>query len=237
MKVILKPVAAAYGIFETIIAVLTLSSHGGSWDTLPFIDPLLWLSWVTIYDFLMLFSPLAATLSCAIGMGIYGICFWLCIGYGLKGYGTRQYDVLSVPENCQFKNISWQTDPRRKHFLRLHSLMFACATAGFLGGLLERFDISKGEISLNVVPGDDISQNNRQIKTPITDLIQALVSVMIILPAAVGIIVASALNGHSYLVLGQHGCYASYVSSRFAYLDLYLVEWKIKLGVWIGLIT
>jgi hypothetical protein len=83
------------------MALLTISEHVDSFDTLPFINPLLWLDWVSIFDIVEEFFPLLAIFSCIIGAGLYGVCFWLTIGYGLRGFGTRQYDILVIPYQCQ----------------------------------------------------------------------------------------------------------------------------------------
>jgi hypothetical protein len=59
----------------------------------------------------------------------------------------------------------------------------------------------------------------------------------IVLPSVAGMILACVLHSHNYLLLSQGSCYASYVSGRFAYIDLYFVYWKLKLEAWIGLNT
>jgi hypothetical protein len=64
--------------------------------------------------------------------------------------------------------------------------------------------------------------------------VQAAVACGILLPSVVGAIVAGVVNGDSYLFLNRNGCFASYVSGRFGYLDVDLIEWKIKLATWLG---
>jgi len=246
----LQPAAGVYGLFETILAIITLFEHIHSHDTLPFINPLLWLNWVTIFAVVSNFSPIIATVSALVGSCLYGICFWLCIGYGLKGFGVRQYDVIDVPAICQTLNISWQTDPRRKHFVRLNCVMFAAGSLGLLlalatGDVLAQdlriaFDITKRKkLNNEELNNENASSKRKQIDFTLhpTAILQQFIAICIILPSTVGVIIAGVLNGHNYLILGQHGCYASFVSGRYGYVDLYLVEWKIKLAAWIGLTT
>jgi hypothetical protein len=54
-------------------------------------------------------------------------------------------------------------------------------------------------------------------------------------PTIIALIVAGATNNYSYLILGQKHCYASFVSSRSGYLNKYIVEVSVKLGVFFGL--
>lgn len=66
-------------------------------------------------------------------------------------------------------------------------------------------------------------------------MLQGVVAICVIIPSLVGMILAGTVNGHSYLLLGQNSCYASFVSARFGYLDDYWVNWIIKLSTWFGL--
>jgi hypothetical protein len=165
------------------------------------------------------------------------------------------------------------THPRRKHFVRLHTLMHTAASFPiiiFISAVLSHLLSGKHASPPEEVPRYSFPENrNRQInalgmdamdardleeetmygfpenrdrQTNALDMdareMDAVIAGCIILPSAIGIIVAAVLNGHSYLVLGQSpGCYASYVSARFGYIDLYFVEWPIKLATWIGLNT
>lgn len=214
---LVQSAAGVYGLFETILAIIALFEHIHSYDTLPFINPLLWLNWVTIYAVVGNFSPIIATVSALVGSCLYGICFWLCIGYGLKGFGVRQYEVIDVLASCQTLNISWQTDPRRKRFVRLNCLMFAAGSLGlFKGGLLTvggvvpedlqiAFDIMKRpnneELNNEELNDEDASSKRKQISFTLhpTEIMQRFIAICIILPSAIGIIIAGVLNGHSYL--------------------------------------
>ena len=139
------------GILETIFAIITISEHGHSWETMPFIDPLLWLSWLTIANLANAVSKYLATLSYAIATVIYVVCLWLCIGYDCKGYGTAQYDIINIPSTCQQMDISWQTDPRRHHFVSLQSVMLAAASLGvFITFYMELAKLSEINVQLRV---------------------------------------------------------------------------------------
>ena len=236
------------GILETVFAIITIADHGNSWETLPFIDPLLWLSWITIADVGGRISKSTAWISYAVATCIYAVCFWMCIGYGCRGYGTLQYEIVNVPSYCQTSNISWQTDPRRKQFVRIQRAMFGAATLGVCVPILMRAeDISEFEFKvpkphLPCLPWSTSDPPNTartsyiKIQIPAT-AIQSFIAACVLLPAIVATIVAGALNYGDYLILGQGGCYASYVSSRTGYIAQDFVEWRIKLGQWIGVMT
>lgn len=343
-------VVAALGLSRTVTACIEVFNNVGSFEDLPFVSPVLWLDWVLIYDLTNNFTwKPVAYLSMVAGFCIYIACFWLSVGYGLLGYGTRQYEVLDVPQYCQNLGISWQTDPRRKHFVRLQIVIFASATLGALVGLYVLPRVMKRKVSQETqeaqVPQEDgppladgappavgaaheagappegETANNggprredgaheveapregepapqaevplvdgplrlegnrtrriqwgflgrfsrrviphvkvpefrrtaipikipgfRKIEVPIlvpqvphlraSQVLLPIVWLFVVLPVFAGFLMSSILNGHSYLVLGQKGCYASFVSSRWGYLDLYLVEWEVKLATLIGL--
>jgi len=179
-----------------------------------------------------------ASLSAVVGTCLYGLCFWLTIGYGLHGFGVRQYDVLNVPTFCQKVSVSWQTDPRRHHFVRIHSIIFASGTLGILIAIIiyismtEDIKISNFAIAFRVYRRASVRVNFYSIT-----ILQTVVAICVIAPALVGVIMSAVINGHSYLILGQHECYASFVSGRYGYIDQYFTEWKIKLATWIGLLT
>jgi hypothetical protein len=93
--------------------------------------------------------------------------------------------------------------------------MFAMGTAGLCGGMFLNLERQK------------LGKHGGQY-------VQAAVACAILLPSVVGAIVAGVVNGHSYLLLNRNGCFASYVSGRFGYIDVDLIEWKIKLATWLG---
>ena len=143
---LVKVAGSIISVGRTIDAAVTIHRYRSSWDTLPFISPVLWLDWIGIYDLVNQFSRPCAIIAGIVGTCLYGICFWLCIGYGLAGYGTRQYYVLNVPGFCDDPGISWQTDPWRRHFLLLHYALFLSGTLGLLivlGKLSRRIKISE----------------------------------------------------------------------------------------------
>lgn len=205
---------AIIGIGRTVFSLMTILQSSHAWDTLPFISPLLWFDWVTIYRLLDYYLPKLAVIPAIIGACLYFVCFWLTIGYGSLGYGVRQYNVLNIPMQCQTYG-AFQTDPRRDHFVGLHVAMFAMGTAGLCGGMFLKIERQK------------LGKSGGQY-------VQAAVACAILLPSVVGAIVAGVVNGHSYLLLNRNGCFASYVSGRFGYIDVDLIEWKIKLATWLG---
>lgn len=68
-------------------------------------------------------------------------------------------------------------------------------------------------------------------------MLQGVIAACVIIPLLVGVILAGTVNGHSYLLLGQEHCYASFVSARFGYIDDYWVLWIVKFSTWLGLNT
>jgi len=58
---------------------------------------------------------------------------------------------------------------------------------------------------------------------------------LILLPTVVGVIMSAILNSHSYLILGQQHCYASFVSSSSGYLNVDIVSASTKLATFLGL--
>lgn len=221
--------------------MITLIRHSHSMDRLPFISPVLWLDWAAVFSFVGQRFPVLGTLSAISGICLYCTCFWLSIGYGRLGYGTQQYEVLNIPAFCQNLNISWQTDPRRHHFVQLHSLIFGSATLGVLIAVIvfidqyEDFRISDFSVAFKIYRGRSVNMNLSYFRSVL--ILQTVVAICVIAPAVVGVIVAAVINGHNFLILGQKGCYASFVSGRFSYVDLYWVEWRVKVATWIGLNT
>jgi hypothetical protein len=231
---------------------------------------------------------------------MYGVCFWLVMGYCFLGYGIRQYQPLNIPPYCQSLDISWQTDPRRPNFVRMQVIIFVSASVGFLvaliayvrpqireyrelkeeqrrhavpteaeaaararrearenapkgyiEGQLQRFGEWKGGIFASLPKGGEkysvkMPQLGRFggniINVPIPELhasefLVPVVMAFVVLPFIAGFLMAIVLNSHKYLLLGQEGCYASYVSSCWGYLDLQLLNFRIKLATWLGLNT
>ena len=231
----MQTAASIWGFAQTIIALLTIIRHTHSWETLPFITPLLWLNWATIWSLANRSTkiPYIAALSATVGATLWGVCLWLTLGYSIWGYGVRQYDVLSVPGACQSLDISWETDPRRRHFVRLHAVIFF---SGSLGLTLFVIQMSK-RLKWRHVKAvfNRKSDNNEDNARSIEKWLKWIVAVFIILPVGIGVIIAAAVNSHSFLLLGQKGCYASFVSGRFGYFDLVYRSWETRLLTWAGL--
>jgi hypothetical protein len=209
----------ALGLLKTILAILILSQRGHSWDSLPFINPLLWLDWLAIYGVSGYIWPGFSFISLIMTILSYPVGFWLTIGYGTRGYGVRQYDVLDIPDFCKNAAISFQTDPRRHHFVALHVVLFAFGTISLIILSLYIFNSGERGIDEEEIPGD----------------VKFWIVIFLILPTFIGMCIAAAQNSHPYLILGQRSCYASYVSGQRAYVDVPDVSWTVKLATVIGL--
>jgi hypothetical protein len=161
----------------------------------------------------------------------------LTIGYGKLGFGTHQYNVLDVPEYCQHLNINWLTDPHRHHFVRLHSLIFASGTLGILVALGVFFDTNDQvdyRINFKIYHRPI---GNVHLRFKFISILQIIVAISIGGPDLAGVLMAAITNGHSHLILGQKQCYASFISSRFGYINEDYVSWRTKVATWIGLTT
>ena len=207
----------AFAIFRSIFAIVTITKHTER-ESLPFINPVLWFDWVAVWSFCGFFpGSLAETttlMAAAVGVAVYAISLWLCIGYAFLGYGTRQYDVIDTTSLCASSITSYQTDPRRMPFLVLHELYFILATSGFL--LLAYY----------------ISNLGAARRTNV--LIDTSIICVMVLPPIAGIALATVLHFMPYLLLMRNGCYGSYVSGSLVYLDR-TVSWAIKVATILGI--
>lgn len=198
-----------------ILAILNIARHGGQWDSIPFVNPILWLDWVALYGFFGLIWPVLSLASAVIGAGIWIMSLWLVIGYS-RDYGTLQYDVLNIPSLCN-QDVPYQTDPRRLAFLIMHQTYFFIATIGFFFLLFILHKRSHGE------------------EGPVPNYLKVvLVVICFILPAIAGIILAAVMHSHLYLILLHHGCYGSFVSGTFGYLNLYTIPRLVRITTIIG---
>jgi len=299
------------GLLRNGLAIYTIASTGGDQlDGLPFLSPVLWLDIVLVFDLVSNYSMIkflsypVAILGCR----MWVICLWLSIGYCFLGYGTRQYQVLNIPDYCQTLGVSWQTDPRRANYVRMQVIIFSSATAGFGVALfsylkiylpsrrrwnvpteqeaatrfvapiapsepapetwiqrrIKQFGVWKRKV-LGRLPrypageqreltllrpftipyvgpfrGRTVLFRAPAFKKPelhLSEHLTTIVQIFVLFPFIAGFLMAVILNSHAYLLLGQKGCYGSYVSGRFGYLDLQLVNFRVKLSTWLGLNT
>ena len=298
---------AAVGLAKNGVALYDVISYKGSYNSIPFLSPVLWLDMALVSD--LLYSnentqPLSF-LAAGTGFGMFIVCFWLLIGYCFLGYGTTQYEALDIPQYCQTLGISWQTDPRRRNFVRMQVIIFLSATLGFFVAIVSYFKVkasrenwnvptlgeaaarnfrlerenasqgfiqraakrfgewkkrhfgagkiegqqpmpenNPGPISFPILPAFGRFKGRRldipKIQKPKLELsehLNTIVMMFVLFPFLAGVGLAAALNWNSYLLLGQKGCYASYVSGRWGYLDLELINFRIKLATWLGLNT
>ena len=196
-----------------ILAVIIVASQSGEWGSLPFINPVLWLDWVAMWAFSgLLWIPLAL-ISLIIGAALFSLTLWLSIGYGGLGYGTLQYDIINVPPLCD-PFSSRQTDPRQFVFMIMHEIYFGIAIFAFV---LIIATIRR------IPPGNEIPKT-----------VNLVIAVCFILPPTIGMAFAAYEHSGAYLFLVQGGCYSSYVSGQFGYLNSPSVSWKLKAATLVG---
>ena len=219
-KVIFGVVGFIIAIIRMISAIVRLATYSAdNFKTLPFISPLLWVDWLVVFEFSAPLSRVVEPFAGFICFILYIICFWLCIGYGSLGYGTEQYHILFIPEECQYIDIQWQTDPRRVHFLRFHIIIFAFAS--FVVVFVYLLDLRRRNAKSNE-------------PDPGRRFMKAGIPVLLILPYVAAILCAAILNPYSYIVLNRGNCWGSYVSGRVGYVDVEFQDWKRRLATWFG---
>ena len=216
-----------FAITRTSLAITRLNEHVQSnFAELPFISPMIWSDWVFAAAFAGHFSVMVGTVLWYLALIEYCVCFWLCIGYGHLGYGVRQYYVVNVPPVCQYlADDSWQTDPRRIHFVGLHVAIFAMGSFVFFGlsGLFTR-----------------LLQTNRREFHAVAQLLPAIMAGLVLLPTIGGAIYVGVANEANYLMLknadsGGESCFASYLSGRYGYLNIEIPQLERKVATWFGL--
>ena len=209
---------------RTGLAIYQIAAHSQSFDTLPFISPLLWVDWLVIAR---ICGGRFRSLTIPIVLCIWIICSWLCIGYGFLNYGTRQYEVLEMSKKCEppmdQPQISWQTDPRRIRILDLHYVIFGFATLGFFEGWSAFRKAKLSRDRARFIYGHEVHK-----------LMSLGIGVVVLICLAVGMVLVGLLNEAEYLILTQNNCYASYVSSRTTYMYVDLLDWCTRLGEWFG---
>jgi hypothetical protein len=204
----------------TVLAILNIIRHSNQWNSIPFINPMLWIDWVAIYCFSGFIRPplsfISAFISAVIGIVIYSISLWLVIGYAFLGYGTLQYEVLDIPSLCN-QDVSYQTDPRRPAFLIMHETYFVISTIGFI--ILLRVLYYRGTVAE---------------EGPMPNYLKVAVIICFVLPATAGTVLAAVMHSHRYLILLHNSCYGSFVSGKSGYLDLYTIPLAVKIGTMMG---
>jgi hypothetical protein len=232
-KLVFGLIGVGIALIRLITAIVRIANHANDdFKALPFISPSLWVDWLVILEFNNRWSRIVEAVTGLIAFAVYIVCFWLCIGYGSLGYGTEQYYILSVPEECQFRDVQWQTDPRRVHFLRFHIIIFAFAS--FVAAYLALFiDGGEGRRPLWKMTVDEVQS---EMKAQ-TRLRKYCIFLSLVLPNLAGVLCAGILNRYSYLLFSQQNCWASYVSGRFGYVDIEFHDWTRRIATWIGLNT
>jgi len=207
-------------IIRTLLAIIRIFQHRQSLETLPFISPLLWVDWIAVagasYEMTRK-RGIAVTIT-TIAVCVFIMCLWLTIGYDFLGYGVRQYHILQLPEQCENLGISWQTDPRRRHFVRLHTVIFLFAICGCVIALKEWLHTSEEKWS-------EGARHKAMV---------ASIGIMALIPTAFAALIVGVINRTDYLILGQRHCYASFVSSRFGYFMIDYIDWSARAAAWLG---
>lgn len=70
---LVKVVGSIISVGRTIDAAVTIHRYRNSWNTLPFISPVLWLDWIGIYDLVNQFARPCAIIAGIVGTCLYGI--------------------------------------------------------------------------------------------------------------------------------------------------------------------
>jgi hypothetical protein len=215
-----------FATLRTGLAISQIVKYSQYFDKLPFISPLLWIDWVVVAQ---VWGGKYRKFALPIVLFMYVFCFWLCVGYCFLKYGTRQYEVLEIPKKCEpppnQTQISWQTDPRRKSVLDLHCVIFGLAS----WGLLEGFSAYQKAKAI------DTDRVWYFYGHEVHKLLSLGLGVAVLICLATGAVLVGLLNEKEYLFLSQHKCYASYVSGRFSYVKVDVLDWVPRIGEWLGL--
>jgi hypothetical protein len=218
-------VSATFACIRTSLAVYQIVTYSQSFDTLPFISPLLWVDWLVIAQ---VCRGRFRGLAIPIALGVWLLCFWLCVGYAFLGYGLRQYEVLEMSKECEppldQPQISWETDPRRFRIVDLHLVIFAFASWAFFEGWTAFRRVKLSRDRLIFFYGHEVHK-----------LLSLVIGVAVLVCLAAGIVLVGLLNKTDYLILTQNECYASYVSSRNTYMFIDLLNWPARLAELCGL--
>ena len=224
-------IAFIYAIIRLVLAAYQLAKHGPTFDSLPFISPLLWIDWLVLahvwggkfksLNLKPFMIPILALL--------WLMSLWLCIGYAFLGYGTRQYEILEIASSClldaSYSPISWQTDPRRIIFMYFHIVLFLLATWTFYENWasFHRAGIVRRD-RLRFWKGFEVHK-----------IISLMLGITLLVLLAAGTVMIGTLNETKYLLLNRNNCFGSYVSSRTTFMTVQSLDWPTRISVWFGM--
>ena len=224
-------IALIYAIIRLTLTVYQLAKHGPTFDSLPFISPLLWIDWLALahmwggkfksLNLKPFMIPILALL--------WLISLWLCIGYAFLGYGTRQYEILEIASSClrdaSYSPISWQTDPRRIIFMYFHIALFCFATWTFFENWasLQRARIVRRD-RLRFWKGFEVHK-----------IMSWVLGIALLVLLAAGAVLSGILNEKEYVLLNRNNCFGSYVSSRITFMTVQCLDWPTRISVWFGM--
>jgi len=209
-------------------------STPNSFAELSFVSPVLWIDWIVVTELLWKRVPLLGWLGLGFTVPLWGVCLWLVIGYAALGYETEQYQVLNVPDQCGYLGIPWQTDPRRKVFVTTHICLFAFSSAALFIGIYVY-------VRRRPRPGWDAyradfgeQQYWKQRRKSFVRSVGIILAMAICGVCCSGALYAGILNTYEYVQ--REGCYGSYVSSRWGYLESDIVNVYIKISEFFGIL-
>ena len=208
---------------RTIVALITIAKHGGGWKSLPFLNPILWLDWFALHSFSVK-TYILLPVCVAVGPAMFAISLWLVIGYSFLGYSSLQYDVLQVPSQC---TVPPTTDPRTIIFIIIHGIIFLLGIVGAVLGILG--------VVLGILGKQFRNNGGNNVGNNGSKNFKISIAICLIVPAIVGMVVGAIKNNDPYLILVREGCYGSFVSGQFGYLDLSTAPVTVKLAMMIGL--
>jgi len=229
--------ATLVALFRTIWVTIKIVDHRNSLKTLPFLSPVLWLDWVLVTDLLWTRFPILGWLGFGFTVALWGLCFWLVIGYAALDYGAEQYQVLNIPDQCTYLGVPWQTDPRRKGFLSLHICLFTFSSVAVCLAVyvyLRRRPRPEWDAYRERFGDQQYYEGRRKSFVGTVGLVLAMAIGGV---SCAGAVWAGILNVSDYLILQREGCYASYVSSRFGYFEADAVNTYIKVAEFLGILV
>lgn len=230
--------ACIVAVFRTTWIAIKLGQHRNeSFTELTFVSPVLWIDWIIVTELLWKRVPLLGWLGLGFTVSLWGVCLWLLIGYAALGYGTEQYQVLNVPDQCRYLGIPWQTDPRRKAFVATHICQFAFSSAALFIGIYVyvRRRPRPGWDAYRVDFGEQ--QYWKERRKYFVRSVGIVLAMAICGVSCSGALYAGILNTYDYLLLQREGCYGSYVSSRCGYLESDIVNVYIKVSEFFGILV
>ena len=213
-----------FSSLRTILAIIELARH--PLKEIQFVSPMLWMDWLSLSGDFERAHPRLYRVTVGMMFVMYIFSFWLTVGYGQFGYGTRQYEVLDIASACIGLDVSWQTDPRRAKFVIVQVIMLIISTVAFRGSLVFMTVLRGGT-------GADLMHFKGNVA-----FVGIMASLALIAPSAYGIWATVNVNPSNYIILssgsGSNICYGNYISSRLGYVDSYWRDLIMTMNILLG---